>query len=76
MQQALCLHCVCKYECELLTLYITGFTVLLKSFGLYNEHVTQSTTVSDTPMLDDSMGRLLMSYVGRLVYLNVLVTDV
>ena len=48
--------------------------MLLKSFGLYNVPIQQSAIVSDTPMLDDLMGRLLMSYVG--MYLIVLVTDV
>ncbi len=36
----------------------------------------QSATVTDTPMLDDSMGCLLMLNVGKLMYLIVLVTDV
>lgn len=36
----------------------------------------QSATVTDTPLLDDLMGRLLTFYVGKLVYQIVLVTDV
>jgi len=36
----------------------------------------QSATVTDKPILDVSMGRLLMSYVGKLMYLIVLVTGV
>lgn len=50
--------------------------MLLKCFGLYDVPIQQSAVVTDTPMLDDSMGRLLMSYVGKLMYLIVLVTDV
>ncbi len=40
MQPAVGQHCGCKWVCELLTLYTKGFTVLLKSFGLYNVLVT------------------------------------